>query len=94
MERDFGGMKQDYRWQKMRGTVDTPVSHTAIQMDLYGPEKLAGMNFMRSTNKKWRVLYQGRNNPVQQYMLGTTQLESSLEGKDLEVLVDKKLNIG
>lgn len=62
--------------------------------NLYKLGKLAGMNLMRSTDKKWRVLYQERNNPVQQCMLVTTKLESVLEGNNLEVLVDKKLNTG
>jgi len=34
-----------------------------------------------------------RNNSKHQYMLGATQLESSLARKDLEVLVDTMLNM-
>ncbi|KAK4828098.1 hypothetical protein QYF61_023460 [Mycteria americana] len=49
--------------------------------------------------KKWKIFFQcevlhlGRNNAKHQYMLGTTQLESSFAEKDLGVLVDTKLNM-
>ena len=42
---------------------------------------------------KCKVLHLGRNNPMHQYMLGTAQLESSLAEKDLEVLVDTRVNM-
>lgn len=35
----------------------------------------------------------GRNNPRDQYMLGTDELESSSAEKDLGVLVENKLNM-
>ncbi|KAK4829225.1 hypothetical protein QYF61_002490 [Mycteria americana] len=38
-------------------------------------------------------LHLQRNNPMQEYMLGATQLESSLAEKDLGVLVDIKLKM-
>jgi len=42
-------------------------------------------------NKKCKILHLGRKNPIQQYMLGATQLESSFAEKDLGVLVDARL---
>ena len=42
---------------------------------------------------KCKVLRLGRNNPMNQYMQGATQMESSLAEKDLGVLVDTKLNM-
>ncbi|KAK4828590.1 hypothetical protein QYF61_000042 [Mycteria americana] len=47
---------------------------------------------MKFNKGECKVLHLGRNNPVHQYMLGATQLESSLAEKDLEILVDTKLN--
>ena len=79
---------------KLEEVADRTDGRAAIQRDFKRLEKQAGRNLMKFSKKKCTVLHLGRNNPVQQYMLGTTQLESSLEGKDLEVLVDKKLNIG
>ena len=48
---------------------------------------------MRFNKEKCKVLHFGKNNPVQEYMLGATQLESSLAGKDLGVLVDTELKV-
>ncbi|KAK4812754.1 LOW QUALITY PROTEIN: hypothetical protein QYF61_018303, partial [Mycteria americana] len=43
--------------------------------------------------KKCKVLHLGRNNPMQEYVLGPTQLESSFAEKDPGVLVNTKLNM-
>ncbi|GAB0184068.1 hypothetical protein GRJ2_000872100 [Grus japonensis] len=48
---------------------------------------------MKFNKRKCKVLHLVRNNPMDQYMLGTTQLESSFAEKDLGVLVDTKLNM-
>ncbi|PKU35790.1 hypothetical protein llap_13907 [Limosa lapponica baueri] len=49
---------------------------------------------MKFNKEKCQVLHLGRNSPMQQYMLGALQLESSLAEKDLGVLVDDELNMG
>ena len=48
------------------------------------------MNF---NQEKCKVLHLGRNNPMHQYMLGATQLESRLAEKRLGFLVDTKLKM-
>ena len=48
---------------------------------------------MKFNKGKCKVLHLVRSNPMQQYMLGATQLESSLAEKDLEVLLDTKLTM-
>ncbi|GAB0184029.1 mitochondrial enolase superfamily member 1 [Grus japonensis] len=48
---------------------------------------------MKFSKEKRKVLHLVRNNLTHQYMLGTTQLESSLAEKDPDVLVDTKLNM-
>ena len=40
-------------------------------------------NLVKFNKEKCKVLRRGRNNPLHQYMLGATQLESSLAEKDL-----------
>ena len=64
-----------------------------IQRDLDTGEKWAARSLMQFNKEKYKVLHLGRNNPRHQYILGATQLESSLAGKDLGVLVNTKLNI-
>lgn len=74
------------------GMADTLQGHAAIQRNLNSLEKWVNRNLMKF-NKRWKVLQLGRNNPEHQYMLGATQMESSLAEKDLlYILVDTRLN--
>ncbi|GAB0205248.1 hypothetical protein GRJ2_002990400 [Grus japonensis] len=48
---------------------------------------------MKFSKTKCKVLHMGRCNPKHKYRLGGKWIESSPEEKDLEVLVDKKVNM-
>jgi len=48
---------------------------------------------MKFNKGKCKVQHLGRNNPCHHYMLGATQLESSLPEMALGVLMDTKLTI-
>jgi len=69
-------------WHELGGGADTPEGHAVIQRDHDRLEKWANRSFMKF-NKKSKVLHLGSYNPVCQYILGTTHLESSLAEKDL-----------
>lgn len=62
------------------GTVaDTPEGCAAVQRDLSRLERYAGRNLMKF-NKKFKVFFLGRNNPMYQNMVGANYLESSFAG--------------
>ncbi|XP_009697266.1 PREDICTED: blood vessel epicardial substance [Cariama cristata] len=77
---------------KLGGVADGPEGWEAIWRDLSRLEKRASRNLVK-LNKKCKVLHLGRNNPVHQHMPGTDRLESGFAEKDLQVLVDAKLNM-
>ncbi|KAK4807159.1 hypothetical protein QYF61_024279 [Mycteria americana] len=78
---------------KLGGMADTSEGGSAIQRDRNRLEKWVDRNLMRFKKEKCKVLHLGKNNPKHQYMLGATQLESSLAEKALGVLVDTKLHV-
>ncbi|GAB0203171.1 cAMP-dependent protein kinase inhibitor alpha [Grus japonensis] len=78
---------------KLCGVVNTLEGRDAIQRDLDRPERWAHAHLMKFNNTKCKVLHMGQGNPKRNYRLGGEWIESSLEEKDLGVLIDEKLNM-
>lgn len=66
----------------LRRVANSAEGHCSILRGSDRLEKWADKNFMKS-NKKCKVLHLGKNNPMQLYMLGAIQQESSFAEKDL-----------
>ncbi|PKU42310.1 reverse hypothetical protein [Limosa lapponica baueri] len=76
---------------KLGGVTDKPESRVVIQRSLDRLEKWANGNLIKFN--KLEVLHMRKNKPIHQYMVGATQLKSSLAEKHLRVLVNTKLNM-
>ena len=72
--------------------VDTPDGCAAVQRGLDRLERRA-TGVSKFSKGMCQVLHVGRNNPRHQRRQGTDRLENSSAAKDLEVLVDKRLNM-
>ncbi|PKU44202.1 hypothetical protein llap_5498 [Limosa lapponica baueri] len=78
---------------KLGGLANTPEGCATIQCDLNRLQSWTEKNLVRFNKGKCRVLHLGRKNPRHQYRLGLDLLQSTIEEKDLGVLVDSKLSM-
>ena len=65
----------------------------AIQLDLDRFEHWTQVNIMRFNKSKCKVLHLARGNRHYQYKLGNERIECCPAEKDLEIMVDEKLDI-
>ncbi|KAK4821868.1 hypothetical protein QYF61_004345 [Mycteria americana] len=79
--------------EEIECTEEEMMMFAALQRDLGRLEKQANVNLMEFNKEKCKVLPRGRNSPRHQYVLGATQLGSSLADKDLGMLVDTRLTM-
>ncbi|KAJ7425660.1 hypothetical protein WISP_22604 [Willisornis vidua] len=78
---------------KLGGSADLLEGRRALQRDLDRLERWADSNGMRFNKAQCQVLHFGHNNPMQHYRLRTEWLESSQAERDLEVWLDRMLNM-
>ncbi|KAJ7424127.1 rna-directed dna polymerase from mobile element jockey-like [Pitangus sulphuratus] len=78
---------------KLCGVVDMLEGRDAIQRDLNRLQSWAHVKFVKFNRTKCKVLHLGQGNPKYGYRLDNEWIESSPAKKDLEVLVNEKLNM-
>lgn len=78
---------------ELGGNVDVLEGREALQRDLHRLDGWAEIICMSFNTAKCWVLHLGHSNPMQHYKLGEERLESCVVEKDLEVLIDKRMNI-
>ena len=77
----------------MGRTVDSIVGEEALQRDLDKSEDWIITNHMKFNKNKCWILNLGRCSPGYVYRLGDEMLENSTTEKDMEVLINNKLNM-
>lgn len=74
---------------KLGIVADMPADCPTIQRNLDRLEKWANRNLIKLNREECKVLHLGRNHP----MLEDKQLESTLEGNDLGILVNSRFHM-
>ncbi|PKU39920.1 pol- hypothetical protein [Limosa lapponica baueri] len=77
---------------KLSGVIDTPEGWDALQRDLDRLEK-SHVKLMRFNNAKFKAPHMGQGNPQYRYRLEEEEIKSSTAEKDLEVLLDGKVDM-
>jgi len=78
---------------KLSVEADTLEGRTNPAGDVDRLEEWANKNLMKFNKDKCKVLHLRKHNPGVEHRLGSTQLGSNSVERDLEVLVDSKLNM-